>query len=308
MHRYRLAQTLSIGKRVIDLASGEGYGSALLSQSAESVIGVEIDPSAAAYSSGKYQNDNLRYVVGDIRRTPLHEGEFDVAVCFEAIEHVKHPEEVLAEARRLLRDDGVLVVSTPERGAYSDQRNFENEFHEHEFYEDEFRELLEQVFPHVGILAQRLLALSAVWPLDEPCSSFETTYVAADSAEIGPENAALEPMYCIAVCTADAQRMPDLGSRSVSVFVDPEQALLAEHERALNLNGKLELRVLELETHDELLRSTNDKIHADLDRAQATFEHELATTVHDYETSTSWRVTRPLRALSRLLSWRRRAS
>ena len=92
----------------------------------------------------------------------------------------------------------MLVISTPERKTYSDKRHFENEFHEHEFYQDEFRRFLGEVFPRVEILGQRLVGLSAVWPLDERSSTFDTTHLAADPTQTEPVSTTLDPMYCIA--------------------------------------------------------------------------------------------------------------
>ena len=51
LHRYALSLELARGKSVLDLASGEGYGSALLAKVAQSVIGVDIDPDAVKYAT-----------------------------------------------------------------------------------------------------------------------------------------------------------------------------------------------------------------------------------------------------------------
>lgn len=315
-HRYRLAQSLAAGRRVVDLASGEGYGSDLLAQHAKLVVGLELDGQAVTHAAKKYQRDNLRFVRADIRFPPLREGQTDLVVCFEAIEHVTQPEVVLTEARRLLRPDGVLVISTPERKEHSEARGLENKFHEHEFYQDEFRTFLEDAFPCVEIFGQRVIGASATWPLTgaTPPSALEIASVPRwrSSSEAG--TGLPPPHYCIAVCGGPEAFVRDRLSRSLFLLLDPDQQWTREHDQVVETRANLEYRVLELETHDELLLSMknqlvtendwlNDELVRSAARAQA-LKDELELL---YE-STSWRITRPVRALSRLLSWRRRAS
>jgi len=309
VHRYLIAQRLAAGQRVLDLASGEGYGTDLLAQRAALVVGLEIDLDAVVHARATYRRDNLRFLRGDIRRAPLNPAQFDVVVCFEAIEHVSQPEFVLQEARRLLRPDGVLVISTPERKEYSDLRNFKNEFHEHEFYEDEFRGFLQPVFPCVEMLGQRVLNASAMWPLGsgdarELTATYSTGALATgDAAEGLPP-----PLYCVAVCGAAEARIHERGMRHLSLFVDPEQQWIDEHEQAILTRARLESQVLELKTHSDLLLSVKARQEDELTRLNAEAE-SLRLRIKDLYESTSWRVTRPLRAVStRLSSPRRRGS
>ncbi len=78
--------------------------------------------------------------------------------CFETIEHVPEPDGVLVELRRVLADDGLLLVSTPNKHEYL----VENEFHEREFFHEEFVALLEAHFERVEILLQHNWLMSAV--------------------------------------------------------------------------------------------------------------------------------------------------
>jgi len=87
MHRYYFAGQLVAGKVVLDIASGEGYGSAFLAQSADRVIGVDISTDAVAHASAKYSRENLEYLVGTCSGIPLAGGSVDVVVSFETIEH-----------------------------------------------------------------------------------------------------------------------------------------------------------------------------------------------------------------------------
>lgn len=67
-HRYLFALKLCEGKDVLDIASGEGYGSALLTQGAKSVVGVDIDDRAVETAQARYVSDNLRFEAGGATR------------------------------------------------------------------------------------------------------------------------------------------------------------------------------------------------------------------------------------------------
>jgi SAM-dependent methyltransferase len=312
VHRYLLAQSLAHGRRVLDLASGEGYGVDLLGRRAATVVGLEIDVKTVAHASRKYQRSNLAFLRGDIRNVPTRSNAFDLVVCFEAIEHVTRPELALAEARRVLRDDGLLVMSTPERKQYSDSRGYHNEFHEHEFYEDEFLAFLQDVFPHVELYGQRLIGASALWPLTESeLERLECTYTPSSASQGSQANRFPAHEYCVAICggvNVDVHHHP---ARALSLLIDPQQMWVEEHDQAIRERANLEYRVLELETHSELLLSTKAKQEEALAEAVARVEvlsahrDNLSEEIRALHSSTSWRLTRPLRAVSARLRARR---
>lgn len=164
LHRYIWASTLVKDKRVLDLASGEGYGSALLSRNASYVCGIDIDDAAVGHASSRYAKPNLQFVKGSITKVPISEDHsFDMIVCFEAIEHIEDHEALLSEVKRLLKPGGVFVVSTPNK-AYEDGEE-ENPFHLKELTFEEFDALLTRHFSHVSYLGQRLHPASSLWPI-----------------------------------------------------------------------------------------------------------------------------------------------
>ena len=110
-HRYFLARELVEGKRVLDIASGEGYGSAILAQLAKHVTGVDISQKAVDAARDKYKKDNLDYVCGSVTAIPLPDHSVDMVVSFETIEHLTEQTEMLAEIRRVLIPEGILVIS-----------------------------------------------------------------------------------------------------------------------------------------------------------------------------------------------------
>ena len=170
-HRYLLARELTRGLDVIDVASGEGYGSSLIAQSAKSVLGVELSEDAASHAQREYGNMNLRFEVGDARALPAADASMDVVVSFETLEHFFEHEQFFLEARRVLRPTGFLLVSTPDLNVYSPSRTAPNPYHVHELTYQEFEKVLRRNFKFFSICGQRMIAGSI---LGAPDSNGET--------------------------------------------------------------------------------------------------------------------------------------
>jgi len=115
LHRYALARELVHGKDVLDIACGEGYGSNLLIETAQSVIGVDAAEDAIAHARQTYVRSGLQFEVGRCDAIPLKSNSVDVVVSFETIEHHDRHDEMMAEISRVLRADGVLIVSSPDK-------------------------------------------------------------------------------------------------------------------------------------------------------------------------------------------------
>src|SRR6516165_3790374 len=96
-HRYLFARELCRGKDVLDLASGEGYGSAMLAGVAGSVVGVDIASDAVAHAQKTYVRRNLRFMIGSCAEIPLRDASVDVVVSFETLEHHAQHEEMMTE-------------------------------------------------------------------------------------------------------------------------------------------------------------------------------------------------------------------
>src|SRR5688572_21943462 len=139
LHRYFWVSGFVQGKRVLDLASGEGYGSNLLARTADFVVGIDIDAGAIRHASEKYTASNLQFLQASITEVPIAEPHsFDVIVCFEAIEHIEAHQALLAEVKRLLKKEGLFVVSTPNKSVYNEHSEEHNPYHVKELSFDEF--------------------------------------------------------------------------------------------------------------------------------------------------------------------------
>jgi SAM-dependent methyltransferase len=150
--RYEMVSALAAGRKVLDCASGAGYGSAILGRAgAASVEGVDVDSAAVAFATDRY-GDVANFTEGDLLTLPFEDHSFGLAVCFETIEHVTDVERGLEELTRVLEPGGVLAISTPNRGVYRE----DNPFHITELTSDEFREALAARFANVAIYRQQV--------------------------------------------------------------------------------------------------------------------------------------------------------
>ena len=143
--RYLAARELVRGKRVLDIASGSGYGSDLLAETAAHVIGVDVSEQAVEYSRSHYSRKNLEYRVGDATSIPADDSSIDVLVTFETIEHVADYSTFLAEIARVLAPDGIALISTPNDMEFAEG----NHFHLHEFVYGELLELAHRHFDYI---------------------------------------------------------------------------------------------------------------------------------------------------------------
>lgn len=161
--RYALCFPYIQNKKVLDLACGEGYGSYLLSQHANSVTGADISESTISHARKNYKAENLSFIEADAAKLPFDNNSFDVVVSFETIEHVKGQVRVMEEICRVCKKDALLIMSTPNKETYSSRDNFINPFHEKELTRDEFISLLTTFFSNVLILNQRSLHGSLIY-------------------------------------------------------------------------------------------------------------------------------------------------
>lgn len=163
LHRYALASEYVNSKKVLDIACGEGYGSNLLAQNAASVIGVDIDEAAVTKAASKYKRSNIQFKTGNILAIPCDDKSIDIIVCFETIEHTEDHQKLIREIKRVLAPGGLLIISTPDKKIYTDEKNNTNPFHLKELSKEEFQNLLESGFTKSAILYQQSLSGSLIY-------------------------------------------------------------------------------------------------------------------------------------------------
>lgn len=159
---YRWALPFSEGKSVLDAGCGEGYGTDLVAAVAAEAIGVDYEEPVIRRAQERYPR--ARFQTANLVSLPFEDERFDVVVSMQVIEHLHSPQEFLTECRRVLRPDGVLLISTPNRLTFSPD-GMRNPFHTFEFAPEELRATIARAFGRVELLgtfhAARIRAFEA---------------------------------------------------------------------------------------------------------------------------------------------------
>lgn len=330
--RYRWARQFVAGRRVLDAGSGTGFGTLMLAEAgAAHVAGIDNDASAVEMASAD-RPDNVEFGVGDVAEIPFEDSSFDVVTCMEVIEHVENPERVLDELRRVLKPDGLLLLSTPNREVVVPG----NPFHLHEFTPYELVETISRRFRNVAARRQHTWVATGVMDdatlsggpgliegaeLSRPPAALAgeepTTVILASDGEIPADRAVIEicePVELRAIDGTfhDQRHLIEEQGR----VIEDQQRTIEDHTRYGNelrtelaklrtalVNAETELaRMVELESELNETRAIAEQLRQG-ERQQDEL-NELKALTDSLLNSTSWRVTRPLRVL--MASFRRK--
>lgn len=271
-NRYLMAKEYVKGKIVLDIACGEGYGSALLAEHAEFVLGVDISKETVNHAKFKYNSyKNLEFEVGECAKIPAKDKFFDIVVSFETIEHITEHESFLLEIKRVLKDNGIIIISSPNTEIYNDKVNYENEFHQKELTKKEFEELLKSSFEHVSLFGQRITFSSHIWSMNEAEKVSFKHYQQSGNKFTASNHPPYEPEYLVAVCS-DEQIKDNVFA---SLYTSSANELLKDyHNRGLwgqslhreleELKSKLKMQDKELERKSRIIENQLELINADI--------------------------------------------
>ena len=292
LHHYLFATQFCRGQRVLDVACGTGYGSFLLAQAGARVLGVDGDPLVIKKAEETFVARDLKFRAGDCTAIPADNSSFDVIVCFGIIEHVTAKEQALDELKRVLKADGCLIISVAsgQSGEMSETPGFTDL---------QFSELLQRRFTHVTEGRQRALAGSAILTCNQPME-LEIHYREELTLIVSSPRLA-KPSHLIAV--ASGQELPDI---KWGLFDDAYFWKSLRDQKANQL-AKIQ------EVEEVVLQKT-----AKINYVQAVFCEQLAEQARVIEaqsvevtdlrrqiaalcSSTSWRITAPIRKLKSLL-------
>lgn len=233
VHRYALARTVAAGKRVLDIACGEGYGSAIMAPVARSVVGVDVSAEAVAHARARYALlPNLSFREGDATRFDPGQDRFDLVLSFETLEHVEAQDDLVGAIAASLTDGGCALISSPDKAVYSDATGYRNEFHVRELYRDELIALLSRHFRHVRLYGQRLFFHSTIWSLDQARQSALMQTAQADGRY--DLDACAPPMYFIAACAQRESDLPNLPG--TALFADAAESVYDDYRQETRRN------------------------------------------------------------------------
>jgi SAM-dependent methyltransferase len=194
--RYVFAARFATAKHVLDIGCGTGYGTAELAKHASAAVGIDVAADALDYARLHYPNAHFEQAPASA--LPFPGQSFDLITAFEVIEHLSDWRQLLAEARRVMRHDGIFLVSTPNKSYYAESRSQDgpNPFHAHEFEYNEFTTALGEFFPSVIIYLQNWNQSLAFAPADSTAAfdaNLELTESNPDEAHFFLATCSLEP-------------------------------------------------------------------------------------------------------------------
>jgi len=269
--RYALAAQFAIGADMLDIGCGSGYGTAHLSKTARTAVGIDVDHDAVVYCKANLHQPNLTFAQASATQLPFPDQSFDLITAFEVIEHITGWRELLIEARRLLRPKGVFLVSTPNKDYYNESRTTAgpNPFHVHEFTYSEFRAALADSFPDTEILLQNLV---------NGVAFTSSTHSATTSVNAVIEDSAQDPTqayFYLGLCT--------LEPRVVDAFVYLPRASNVLREREHHIHS-LEEQLRQSHAQYNALDSAHIELGQHL-RTQNEWAQKLNEELHDARVS-----------------------
>jgi SAM-dependent methyltransferase len=147
--RYLLAKQFCEGKKVLDIACGEGYGAHAMASlwGAQFVVGVDVSDEAINNAKSLFQTSSVEFTCADAQGDPtlFEPMSFDLIVSFETIEHLENPVGYLENLKRWLKEDGVILISCPNDNWYYKNAEQSNPYHQRKYSFTEFRQLTETV-------------------------------------------------------------------------------------------------------------------------------------------------------------------
>jgi len=164
IERYNFAKNyLKTEWIVLDAACGSGYGTQILSKVAKKIIGIDISKKAIVHAKKNFQSSNINFFKANLEKKLLFDDEyFDAIVSFETIEHLKEQESMIKEFARVLKKEGLLIISSPDKETIA-KIKIKNPYHVKELARKEFVNLVSKYFSIENIFGQTKLVILPFW-------------------------------------------------------------------------------------------------------------------------------------------------
>jgi SAM-dependent methyltransferase len=315
---YGFARRYAGEKIVADLCWEEvGYGSYLLAETAGSVVSLIDSTEAVDLARTVYPASNVEKV--DLPELPYPEGHFDVVVALGVIENPElRPEELVREARRVLKQDGVLIISVPDKLVLVEDGDRAGSHRRRRMYVPEFRELLEHHFDRVLVYRQGAVVGGFVFP---ETAKIDAASVESVSLSLTTPRVDAEPpttRSVIAVCgntevleqeepflvlDRDRRVFDECEDRAEDVELLRDEIHRMQETEVQAFQDSLSMHRTEITHLRARIRRSDAEIHGLRNQVE-----KLQSHIHDMENSTTWRIFEPYRRLRARMTARKKRS
>jgi SAM-dependent methyltransferase len=307
--RYAWASSFASNRRVLDAGCGLGHGiSTLLDAGAALVVGVDIGEAIVETALARVPS-GTDIQVADLHNLPFDDGAFDLGVCLETLSDVSDATRVLDELRRVIVADGLVAVSFP-----AERADLEEALRARW---SEVRVLIQHDVVATTLLEDAILADGPFDPITLRSGAYEPRSEAVRRlALVGNRALPRTPNLVMLGSAFDVRQWLDR-YRAQQRVLEEQADYLTEVQRGLDDRADLRARLAELETALE----NRDVLQAELETADNSRKRlaeevgkraeEIAElrervawadrVVRDMQGSLSWRLTRPLRAVKRIV-------
>jgi len=316
---YGFARRYVGGKVVADIGWEDvGCGSQLLAGTAESIVGLTNSTEAVDLARTAHPAPNAEYKKVNLPELPYPEGHFDVVVAFGVVENLKRPEEMVREARRVLKQDGVLIISVPDKLVLVEDGDRIGPHRRRGMYVPEFRELLEQHFGSVLVYRQGAVAGGFVFPeagkitgtsVESASLSVSAPYVSAEPPTtrsliaVCGDTEGLERQKPYLVLDRDRRVFDECEDRAEDVELLREEIRRMQETEVQAFYDARKLRGTEIGYLRARIRRSDAEIHGLKNQIQSLRNH-----IRDMENSTTWRIFEPYRRLRARMDARKKRS
>lgn len=279
LNRYMLAQRFCAGRKVLDVACGQGYGAYLMAErwGAQSVVAVDNSAQALKAAVRDFKSDRVEYRELDAHHLATHlpASQFDLVVSLETFEHLRNPESFLAGISHVLADGGIVIISCPNDHWYYRTPQESNPFHVRKYKLDEFKTITESklgpgsfvlgapVSGFMNLIADGLTGVEGTPKLMLSARNLTDATVVPTETTITSENC----RYFVGIWGALVA-----GPLSATIYPTSMDANQEAH-RALQVEN-LRDEVISLRTASHEVRQLRARV-AELESARTTLDHEL---------------------------------
>jgi 2-polyprenyl-3-methyl-5-hydroxy-6-metoxy-1,4-benzoquinol methylase len=285
--RYFFVSQVVKNKIVLDLGCGSGYGSYILKNinHAKKVTGIDISPDAIDYAKKNYGN-NIDFQTGNvINLKNIPNKSIDVITCFEVLEHIEKQNQILSEIKRVLKDKGILFISTPNILTYPKG----NKYHLKELSPTEFKHLISKFFKNFNMYFQNFFFSEEVINSDykKPIKISSEKLFQKNTKHFIVKKNIKDSEYLLSVCSNS--NLPKLTNLSLSTDkvndFSLKHGILSLFQKFSNINKtisnyqlgnkKLTKQIISSNLEKKQLQLDLDKIQLDLDKIQSSKTYKI---------------------------------